>query len=95
MKAINGELSAQLCGELTAAMEVMLSESINACPEEDRAWYENCTMEDYYSEWPMLYDDNGECLGEGIDTGWHKIILGDDNRRQFEECFAEALRNAR
>ena len=35
--------------DLTNAIQGMLTESIYTCPAEDKDWYKDCTMEDYFT----------------------------------------------
>lgn len=88
-KIIDSRMSGFERVKLISAMQDMLTESIFTCPPEDRAWYKDCTMEDYFT-WQEIYDDNGEFLGEGLDVISAAYIINDETKADFEECFEQA-----
>ena len=53
-------------------------------------WYADCTLDDYFTEVPELWSDEGERLGEGFDMIFAKIILNDETREDLENIFEEA-----
>lgn len=73
-----------------------LSESIGALDSDDfesLEWYENCNLDDYFTEKQELWSDMGEYLGEGFDMIFAKIILNDDTRDDLENMFEQARDN--
>lgn len=83
--------------ELRDCMQDMIKESMKALDfqqAEHLAWYKDCTMNDYFSEWTEIWNDDDELVGEGIDTIAHKFVLNDDTRADFENAFDQARDNA-
>jgi hypothetical protein len=60
----------------------------------DLEWYESCNMEDYFTEWTEIWDENDNFIGEGLDTIAHKYVLNEDTRNDFESAFNEAREDA-
>ena len=76
--------------ELRDYMQMAIHESLVMAGKEHIMWYEDCTMEDYFTMWQEIYDELGTKIGEGLDTIAHEFILNDDTRADFESAFEEA-----
>lgn len=83
--------------ELCEFMQEMIEQSMNALDSHDAEhlmWYEDCSMTDYFHEWTEIWNDDGEPVGEGIDTVAHSFVLNDSTRADFEVAFEQARDNA-
>lgn len=70
----------------------MIEDSMKALDShqaEQLLWYEDCTMDDYFTVWSELWGENTK-IGEGIDTIAHAFVLNDDTRGDFENAFDQA-----
>ena len=70
-----------------------IGESIAALDNSDFAsleWYADCTLDDYFTEMPDLWSDEGEHLGNGFNMTFAKVILNDDTREDLENAFEKA-----
>lgn len=81
--------------ELCDFMKRLICESLYALnglsdKEELVNWYETCTMDDYFTEWNQLWDENDNLIGEGLDTISSKFVLNDNTRADFERAFTQA-----
>lgn len=85
--------------ELVVTMQTMIEESIACLSYNDKkdylsqlAWYKDCEMVDYFGGGfaEIWDDDENEKAGEGLSTGWHKFVLNDDTRADFESAFEQA-----
>ena len=76
--------------ELRDYMQQMIHESILAYIYQDKSWFKDCTMEEYFHVWQEIWDENDEKVGDGIDTIAHKFVLNDDTRADFESAFEQA-----
>lgn len=89
---ITENITAIQYNELREFMQNCIKESINSLDSHDVehiAWYEDCSMDDYFTMWTEIWD-NDTMVGEGLDTIAHKFILNDDTRSDFENAFKEA-----
>lgn len=96
-KIIERELTAFEKTDLINYMESCISESMNCLDSTDIEhieWYKDCTFGDYFNELQELWSDEGERLGYGIDMISAKIVLTDDNKEDFENCFEIARERA-
>ena len=96
-KFIDSNISALDCNELRDFMKGLICESLYALnglsdKEEHVKWYETCTMDEYFTEWDQLWDEdeNDEFVGEGLDTISSKFVLNDNTRADFERAFSQA-----
>jgi len=81
--------------ELCDFMKRLICESLYALnglsdKEEHVNWYETCTMDDYFTEWDQLWDENDNLIGEGLDAISSKFVLNDNTRADFERAFTQA-----
>lgn len=53
-------------------------------------WYEDCTIEDYFTEMPDLWTDSGEHLGEGFNMIFAKILYNKDTAKTLNRLFESA-----
>lgn len=98
MKVINCNMSTLSFNELRDFMQRMVYESLVSLDglsdkEAHVKWYETCSMDDYFTEWDHIWDDDENLIGEGLDTISSKFILNDNTRADFEKAFSQA-RNA-
>lgn len=88
--------------ELKETMQTMIEESIASLSynggyndKKDYlshlAWYKDCEMNDYFGGgFEEIWDENGEKVGEGLNTINYKFVLNDDTRTDFESAFEQA-----
>ncbi len=89
---ITSNITAEHFNELREWMRNLIRESMNALDSHDAEsilWYEDCTMDGYFTEWTEIWDEN-ERIGDGIDTIAHKFVLNDDTSSDFENAFEQA-----
>lgn len=94
-KFIDSNISALDFNELRDFMKSLICESLYALnglndKEEHVKWYETCTMDEYFTEWDQLWDEDDNLIGEGLDTIAHKFVLNDSTRADFEKAFSMA-----
>ena len=82
---ITKELNGLQFNELVNHMYNCLLESMAVC--DDIAWYESCSMDDYFTQWDEIWDEGDNLVGEGLDTISHKFLLDDETRGDFENAF--------
>lgn len=58
------------------------------------AWYELSTFNSFYSELLEIEDNDGNIVGEGIETGEYKFILNEKTEDDFIIAFAYAREKA-
>ena len=98
MKVINSNISALSFNELRDFMRRLVYESLVSLDglsnkETLVELYETCSMDNYFTEWDLIWDDDGNLIGEGLDTISSNFILNDNTRADFEKAFNQA-RNA-
>ena len=89
---ITSNINALQYNELRDFMQNLIEESMKALDSHDAEhlmWYENCTMNDYFTMWTEIWNDD-ELVGEGLDTIAHKFVLNDDTQADFDNAFEEA-----
>lgn len=92
---ITKELNALEWNELRDYMQNCIEESMKVLDSHDAEhlmWYEDCEMEEYFTEWTEIWDGDN-LIGEGLDTIAHQFVLNDDTRIDFESAF-EGARDA-
>lgn len=57
-------------------------------------WYETSSMMDFFEEMPEICDDEGNIVGEGIETSDYKFVLNNKTISDFEEAFWSARKRA-
>jgi len=93
--AITNNINGLQFNELCDFMKRLIRESLYALnglsdKEKHVNWYETCTMDDYFTEWDQLLDENDNLIGEGLDTISSKFVLNDNTRADFERAFTQA-----
>lgn len=96
-KAITNNINGLQFNELCDFMKRLICESLYALSglsnkEELVEMYETCTMDDYFTEWDQLWDEDevDGFIGEGLDTISSKFVLNDETRADFEKAFSLA-----
>lgn len=99
MKIISNNINAIQLNEVSDFMRRLILESLYSLEglsdiQENVEWYKNCTMDEYFTEWVQIWDEDDDFIGEGLDTIAHKFVLNDDTRPSFMAAFEQARRTA-
>lgn len=86
---ITRELNALEFDELRDYMNMCIRQSIFDYNDQDKSWFKDCTMDEYFVEYQDIYDDDVK-VGIGLDTISHKFVLNDETQADFERAFWEA-----
>ena len=89
---ITSNINSLQFNELRDTMQDSIKQSMEYLDSHDAEhlmWYEDCSMEDYFTMWTEIWDDD-TLVGEGLETIAHKFVLNNDTRSDFENAFAQA-----
>lgn len=82
------ELSVDVFNKLQDFIQNRLREAMSV--QADLSWYKDCAFSDFFVELDVIYDENDEKVGEGLDIVSAAIVLNEDTQSDFELAFEQA-----